>query len=81
MVVLSKIIGWSHRPGNWWWSLNENGWVVAASCPKCGEEGSLASHNIRPDGKVSPKVRCYTMCGFTDVVVLSEWKKQEVERE
>jgi len=80
MVVLSKMLGWNPLPGSWWWSLNDNGWVVGASCPKCGTQGSLAQHNIRTDGRVAPKVKCLSLCGFIDVVVLSEWRKQEVEK-
>lgn len=82
MVVLSKMdFKHGYRPGSWWWSLNDDGWVVAASCPECGEQGSLAKHSIRVDGKVAPKVKCHSLCGFTEVVVLSEWRKQEVGRE
>ncbi len=45
------------------------------TCPRCGLTGSLADHEIRPDGTVSPSVVCPGEgCDFHAFIRLGGWK-------
>jgi predicted RNA-binding Zn-ribbon protein involved in translation (DUF1610 family) len=63
-----------HKPGTWKGLLTPEGRKASFTCPKCGQLGSLADHNIAPDGTVSPSVVCPTAgCDFHEFIRLEGW--------
>lgn len=61
----------SRAPCGWW--RTQDGEVMLA-CPKCGQAGSLADHQVAPDGSVSPSVECPQANCFHGYVVLQEYQ-------
>lgn len=61
------------KPGQWQHTRDEGRATARVSCPGCGREASLASHDINARGCVSPSMVCPWACGFHAFVVLRGW--------
>lgn len=62
-------------PGTWSPRIIEGKPTASLACPKCGDAGSLSTHDISATGVVQPSVGCNSDgCDFHDFVVLEDWK-------
>jgi hypothetical protein len=46
------------RRGTWFPLIADDQKTATVTCPDCGLQGTLESHKIHEDGRVSPSVNC-----------------------
>lgn len=61
------------KPGTWLPVVIDGEHTARVTCPKCGQPGSLADHQIMRDGAVRPSVVCPHECVFHDWIRLEGW--------